>query len=39
MKFSMNNADNQMFSEYSRTIVIKGENEKINLQIFENAAR
>jgi len=33
MKFSMNNADNQMFSEYSRTIVIKGENEKINLQI------
>ena len=33
MKFSMNNADNQMFSEHSRTIVIKGENEKINLQI------
>ncbi len=33
MKFSMNNADNQMLSEYSRTIVIKGENKKINLQI------
>jgi hypothetical protein len=33
MKFSMNNADNQMLSEYSRTIVIKGKNKKINLQI------